>query len=166
MVEFGLIKRCHQLEARVAAREELLWLHQEDYIDLIASSADKRQKELNQLERKYNSIFICPDTQQAALLSAGSAMQIVESILSGESQSGVGIIRPPGHHAECGEAYGFCFYNNTALAAKYAIEMHGLERFHLTTIYSTINHQFNLYILKDIDCRLGRSSRQRNSAHV
>ena len=129
MVEFGLIKRCHEIQAREATREELLWLHDQGYVDLIASTVEKRQKELNQLERKYNSIFVCPDTQQAALLSAGSAMQIVESILSGESRSGVGIIRPPGHHAECDEAYGFCFYNNTALAAKYAIEIHGLERF-------------------------------------
>ncbi len=54
--------------------------------------------------------------------------QIVRSILSGESRSGVGIIRPPGHHAECNEAYGFCLFNNTALAAKYAIEDHHLER--------------------------------------
>ena len=54
--------------------------------------------------------------------------QIVESILSGESRSGIGIIRPPGHHAECDEAYGFCLLNNTALAAKYAIEIHKLDR--------------------------------------
>lgn len=136
MVEYGLIKRSHQLEAREATREELLLLHQEDYIDVIASTVDKRQKELNQLERNYNSIFICPDTQKAALLSAGSALQIVESILSGESRSGVGIIRPPGHHAECDEAYGFCFYNNTALAAKYAVEIHGLERLDFTFFQS------------------------------
>ena len=99
-------------------------------IDEIAATAGKKQSTLNHLERQYGSIFICPETYQAALLSAGSSLQIVESILSGESRSGIGVVRPPGHHAECDEAYGFCFFNNTALAAKYAIEMHQLERFY------------------------------------
>lgn len=128
LMEFGVLERCHRLDARDADREELLWLHQADYIDEIAATAGKKQSTLNQLERQYGSIFICPETYQAALLSAGSSLQIVESILSGESRSGIGVVRPPGHHAECDEAYGFCFFNNTALAAKYAIEIHHLER--------------------------------------
>lgn len=95
----------------------------------MSATAGKNQSTLNKLERQYGSIFFCPETYQAALLSAGSSLQIVESILSGESRSGIGVIRPPGHHAECDEAYGFCIFNNTALAAKYAIEIHRLERF-------------------------------------
>uniref|UniRef100_A0A0P6E2S0 Putative Histone deacetylase n=1 Tax=Daphnia magna TaxID=35525 RepID=A0A0P6E2S0_9CRUS len=128
LLEYGVLDRCYRLDARDATREELLWLHKADYIDEIAVTAGKKQSTLNQLERQYGSIFICPDTYNAALLSAGSSHQIVESILSGESRSGIGVIRPPGHHAECDEAYGFCFFNNTALAAKYAIEIHQLER--------------------------------------
>ena len=93
-----------------------------------------KQSALNQLERQYGSIFLCPDTYQSALLSAGSSLQIVESILSGESQSGIGVIRPPGHHAECDEAYGFCIFNNTALAAKYALEIHQLKRYRILFI--------------------------------
>lgn len=75
-----------------------------------------------------NEIFLCPESQESALIAAGSSLQIVESILSGESQKGVGIIRPPGHHTEGDQYNGFCIYNNTALAAKYAIEIYGLER--------------------------------------
>jgi acetoin utilization deacetylase AcuC-like enzyme len=29
-------------------------------------------------------------------------------------------VRPPGHHASCEDAAGFCFFNNVAVAAKYA----------------------------------------------
>ena len=36
--------------------------------------------------------------------------------------------RPPGHHAECNAAMGFCFFNNVAMAAKMAVEKHGLKR--------------------------------------
>ena len=41
---------------------------------------------------------------------------------------GAAVIRPPGHHAEEDEACGFCIFNNVAVAAKYAIEMQGMER--------------------------------------
>ena len=37
-------------------------------------------------------------------------------------------VRPPGHHAEHAKAMGFCFFNNIAIAAKYALARHGLER--------------------------------------
>jgi len=38
------------------------------------------------------------------------------------------ILRPPGHHAELGQAMGFCFFGNVAIAARHAIRTHGLER--------------------------------------
>jgi len=49
--------------------------------------------------------------------------------MTGFVTSGVAIVRPPGHHAESDTACGFCLFNNVALAAKYAVEVHGLKRF-------------------------------------
>jgi histone deacetylase 6 len=106
----------------MATREELLWLHTADYVDELSATSEKKQSILTALERQYDSVFLCPETYQAALLSAGSSLQVVES------RSGFAVIRPPGHHAESDEAFGFCYFNNTALAAKYAIEIHQLER--------------------------------------
>jgi len=37
-------------------------------------------------------------------------------------------VRPPGHHAERTTAMGFCFFNNVAVAARHALEHHGLSR--------------------------------------
>ena len=126
----GLVDRCHRLEARDAKREELLWLHDADHLDKMEASAKMERTDLNKLEKHFDikDVYLCPETQQAALLAAGSGLQVVDSILSGESRSGVGVIRPPGHHADGHTAYGFCIYNNTALAAKYALEVHNLER--------------------------------------
>lgn len=36
--------------------------------------------------------------------------------------------RPPGHHALRTESCGYCFFNNVAIAAKYAVETLGLSR--------------------------------------
>ena len=35
----------------------------------------------------------------------------------GEVARAFAVVRPPGHHAECARAMGFCFYNNVAVAA-------------------------------------------------
>ncbi len=35
------------------------------------------------------------------------------------------VVRPPGHHAECERAMGFCFFNNVALAALAALQHPG-----------------------------------------
>ncbi len=36
-------------------------------------------------------------------------------------------MRPPGHHAEVDESCGFCFFNTTAIAARYAQRIHGVK---------------------------------------
>src|SRR5271154_1563225 len=36
--------------------------------------------------------------------------------------------RPPGHHAETARPMGFCFFDNAAIAARYAQDKHGVSR--------------------------------------
>jgi acetoin utilization deacetylase AcuC-like enzyme len=67
-------------------------------------------------------------TWQAAMTSAGAAIAATEAVLSGELENAFCAVRPPGHHASRNQAMGFCFVNNIALAAKYAIDRHGLKR--------------------------------------
>lgn len=67
-------------------------------------------------------------TYHAALLSAGAAIAAVDAVLAGELENAFCATRPPGHHATRDQAMGFCFFSNVAIAAKYALERHGLQR--------------------------------------
>jgi acetoin utilization deacetylase AcuC-like enzyme len=48
--------------------------------------------------------------------------------MAGEMENAFCAVRPPGHHACRDQAMGFCFFNNVAIAAQYALERHGLKR--------------------------------------
>jgi acetoin utilization deacetylase AcuC-like enzyme len=67
-------------------------------------------------------------TYEAALLSAGAALNATDAVIAGELENAFCATRPPGHHACRDKAMGFCFFNNVAVAAKYAVERHGLQR--------------------------------------
>ena len=69
-----------------------------------------------------------PATFQAALRAAGGAVALVDGLLGGTARAGVSALRPPGHHAEPQRAMGFCFFGNVAVAARRALDAHGLER--------------------------------------
>ena len=69
-----------------------------------------------------------PETFEAALRAAGGAAALVDGLLGGRTRVGVSALRPPGHHAEPSRAMGFCFFGNAAVAARRALDAHGVER--------------------------------------
>jgi acetoin utilization deacetylase AcuC-like enzyme len=79
-------------------------------------------------------VQIDPDTSlnvhtwKAALRAAGAVIAATDSVIAGEMENAFCAVRPPGHHAEHGKAMGFCFFNNIAIGAKYALERRGLKR--------------------------------------
>jgi acetoin utilization deacetylase AcuC-like enzyme len=69
-----------------------------------------------------------PHTWQAALRAAGAAVAATDAVIEGRYDNAFCSVRPPGHHAEPARAMGFCFFNNVAIAARHALEVHGLQR--------------------------------------
>src|SRR6201991_4707248 len=69
-----------------------------------------------------------PHSLQAALRAAGAAVAATDAVIAGRFDNAFCSVRPPGHHAEPARAMGFCFFNNVAIAARHALDVHGLER--------------------------------------
>ena len=61
-------------------------------------------------------------TWPAALRAAGAAIAATDAVMAGEIENAFCAVRPPGHHATRDKAMGFCFFNNVAIAAKYALQ--------------------------------------------
>lgn len=80
------------------------------------------------------------DTLRAVEEAAGSGMQAVDAVLSGKYKNAFCAIRPPGHHAEPNKTIGFCFINNIALAAQYALSKKGINK---VMIFDFDVHQAN-----------------------
>jgi acetoin utilization deacetylase AcuC-like enzyme len=67
-------------------------------------------------------------TLLAARRAAGAAIAATDAVMRGELANAFCAVRPPGHHACREQAMGFCFLNNVAIAARHALEQHGLTR--------------------------------------
>ncbi|KAK0180458.1 hypothetical protein PV327_006097 [Microctonus hyperodae] len=126
--EYDLLKRCYILQGRAATEEDLMLVHTSDYIKSIRETEKKKISDLSKQARSLDSIYFNSATWESACIATGSLLQVVDSVLNGDSQSGVAIIRPPGHHADEDIACGFCMFNNISIAAKYATQHYGLKR--------------------------------------
>lgn len=71
---------------------------------------------------------LSPKSGEAALRAAGGMCAAVDAVLGGEVTNAFCALRPPGHHAEPGRGMGFCLFNNVAIGAMQAKEVHGIDR--------------------------------------
>ncbi|WP_116598274.1 histone deacetylase family protein [Primorskyibacter marinus] len=112
-----------RVTAPMAAEDDLLRIHPKAYLEELRAAAP--DKGLAQLD---GDTFLSPGSLEAATRGAGAVVRAVDMVLSGEVANAFCAIRPPGHHAEKDTAMGFCLFGNAALAAKHALDHHGLSR--------------------------------------
>ncbi|NOD33253.1 MULTISPECIES: histone deacetylase family protein [unclassified Ruegeria] len=112
-----------RMTAPLAADDDLLRVHPEGYIRDIRST--RPSDGFAQID---GDTFMSPGSVDAAYRAAGAVVRAVDLVLSGDVTNAFCAIRPPGHHAETDTAMGFCLFGNAALAAKHALDHHGLSR--------------------------------------
>lgn len=112
-----------QSECPQADMDHLHLVHSPAYVDAIFKAAPE-----NGTVSLDADTHMSPLSLKAALAGAGGAVEATRQVLTGESERVFVASRPPGHHAEPEQAMGFCLFSNAAIAAKYAISTHGLDR--------------------------------------
>ncbi len=119
----GLDELLEVVEPRAATPEELLRVHSQEHVERMrevsaAGGGDAGGGYTPMDGRSYD----------LALLSAGSALTSLELVLSGRVDTAHAMLRRSGHHAWRDSGYGFCVFNNCAVAAAAARDVHGLDR--------------------------------------
>jgi acetoin utilization deacetylase AcuC-like enzyme len=109
-------------ESAPVAREALLAVHPEDYVDGIRALCEGGGGMIDA------DTITSRDSYDAALHGAGGAVEAARLVLDGEARCAFSAHRPPGHHAERAQAMGFCLFNNVAVAAQWALDERDVER--------------------------------------
>ena len=102
---------------------ELARVHPLEYIEAIREAAPRQG-----IIHLDPDTAMCPYTWDASLRAAGAAVLGTDLVVGGRAENAFCAVRPPGHHATRTRSMGFCIFNNVAVAAKHALEHHGIER--------------------------------------
>ena len=128
----GVGDALHRREAPEAPIADIELAHGRMYVAALRGLTDGLREEIDAGGPSHAQID--PDTSlnvhtwDAALRAAGAAIAATDAVMAGEMDNAFCSVRPPGHHACKDKAMGFCFFNNVAIAARYALERHGLKR--------------------------------------
>ena len=128
----GVADCLERREAPAASLADLALAHDARHVDALRGQSLRLAEDIADGGPAHAALD--PDTSlnvhtwDAALRAAGAALAATDAVLAGELENAFCAVRPPGHHAERDRAMGFCFFNNVAVAARYALERHGLQR--------------------------------------
>ena len=114
-------------DAPEATLEQLERAHTAGYVMQLQETM-RQVREAGEPKALDPDTVVGPGTWGAALRAAGAAVAATDRVLSGQAENAFCAVRPPGHHATRDETMGFCFFNNVAVAARHALDVHGLQR--------------------------------------
>jgi acetoin utilization deacetylase AcuC-like enzyme len=115
--------RLERREAPEVSLDDLLRVHPRRHVERILGAVPRS----GHVGIDADTI-LSPASGEAALRAAGAVVAAVDAVVSKEADNAFCAVRPPGHHAEPQKAMGFCLFNNAAIGALRAREVHGLAR--------------------------------------
>jgi acetoin utilization deacetylase AcuC-like enzyme len=106
--------RADHLPPQAATLDELSRAHDADYVAQVLETAGR--------SGYFDAdTFYCPQSAEVARQASGGAVALTDALIDGRADFGLGLFRPPGHHARPAQAMGFCLFNHVAVAARHAL---------------------------------------------
>jgi len=143
---------CKIVEAPEVKESDLLLVHSKSHVTKVVTACELAKSEAASFQPLASpcgctktpksddldsDVYYSPDSLVAFRLAAGGAVQAVRELFQEDEVTGqtsrssvrasFAIVRPPGHHC-CNDPSGFCFFNNSAVAASHARHVLGLSR--------------------------------------
>ncbi|HEV7821744.1 MAG TPA: histone deacetylase family protein, partial [Burkholderiales bacterium] len=111
-------------DAPMGTLDQVRLIHDSSYVDEIAELAPQQ----GYMPLDAGDTVMSPGSWEAVMRCVGAACAGVDAVLNAQARNVFCATRPCGHHAEPARAMGFCIFNQAAIAAAYAYEVHKLER--------------------------------------
>ncbi len=118
-----LVAKTHAITPRAATVDELALCHERAYI---ATAKHDVESGLDDLSTGDTSI--CLRSYDVAINAVGGVLNAVDVVYAGKVRNAFCAVRPPGHHARPAQGMGFCLFNNIAIAARHAQQVHGAQK--------------------------------------
>jgi len=98
-------------------------IHDIEYIRFVETFCDSGGGLLD-----LEDTVVSSESFDVALYAVGGALEAIKLVMERKFENAFALVRPPGHHAEKCRTFGFCVFNNVAIAAEYLIKEYGLKR--------------------------------------
>ena len=128
IIEQGLDARCKLVPVRAAAQADLALVHTPEQVKMSTCTYIDDESASAALGLDSDTYFAAGASGHAALLAAGSLVELTTRVVTDELSNALAVVRPPGHHCECSQAMGFCLINNVCVAVAVARARFGVGR--------------------------------------
>ena len=110
------------IKPRLATDEELLRFHTQEHLTFLEELCKAGGGIAG------NKTPAGQASYEIAKLAVGGVLESVDAVLTGQVNNAYVLCRPPGHHANANDTYGFCLLANGVLGVEHARQVHGVER--------------------------------------
>lgn len=120
----GLWDQLHHITPEIESEKQYPGLvHPHSYQNRFQDAAESGYTFFDSMDNPMNG-----NTYDAARIAVKGMIDGIDAIMDGSCSNAFAAVRPPGHHAEESKAMGFCFFNNVAIAARYAQSQYAMDR--------------------------------------
>ena len=121
-----LASKLEIVRPKPAEKEHILLVHWERLYEEVTATRGRERTYLD------SDTVASSATSDVAHLAVGAVLTAVDRVMDPSREDRLGnafaFPRPPGHHAKPDKAMGFCFFNNVAVGAMYALKRYQIRR--------------------------------------